>query len=220
MNIQIQLRQEEPKDYAAVEALTREAFWNLYVPGCDEHYLAHILRDHEDFIPALDFVAEIDGKIVGNIMYTRSSIVGEDGVTHPTATFGPLSVLPSYQRSGVGKALISHTAALCKEMGYKAIVILGSPHYYCYRGFQSAKSFGVSFGDDRYPFAHLILPLGPGAMDGVSGVCRMSPVFDGIDAAAVAAFDSRFPPKEKAKTLSQVEFAINVTAYLSDDTYA
>ncbi|MDY6957979.1 MAG: N-acetyltransferase, partial [Halobacteriota archaeon] len=100
MNINI--RREEETDYRVVEEITREAFWNLNVPGCEEHYLVHCLRKHPDFIRELDYVAEIEGKVVGNIMYTKSFVVDEDQDKIDTITFGPLSVLPEYQRKGIG----------------------------------------------------------------------------------------------------------------------
>lgn len=94
------IRKENINDYRVVEELTREAFWNLNVPGCDEHYLVHILRNHPDFISEMDFVAEADNRIVGNIMYTRSYVVDENSNRLDTLTFGPLTVLPGYQRQG------------------------------------------------------------------------------------------------------------------------
>ena len=62
------MRNETENDYRVVEEITREAFWNLYVPGCNEHYIVHVMRDHPDFLKELDFVAEYNGKIVGNII--------------------------------------------------------------------------------------------------------------------------------------------------------
>lgn len=123
MNLSI--RNETENDHREVEELTREAFWNLYVPGCDEHYLVHTMRDHPDFIPDLDFVALFDNTIVGNIMYTRSRLIDEKENEVEIITFGPFSVLPGFQRQGIGNALISHSRQVALEMGYKAIVIHG-----------------------------------------------------------------------------------------------
>jgi len=100
----ITIRNEKVEDFNQVENVTREAFWNLYVPGCNEHYLVHIMRDHPDFIKKLDFVAEYNGEIIGNIMYTRAWLYSEDGGQMEIASFGPISVLPKYQRKGVGGA--------------------------------------------------------------------------------------------------------------------
>ncbi len=102
------IRNERPEDFRAVEELTKKAFWNVNVPECSEHYLVHILRSHADFVPELDFVAEFDGKIIANIMFTRSRLRGEDGTEKEVLTFGPLSVLPEYQRQGYGKALLEY----------------------------------------------------------------------------------------------------------------
>ena len=121
------IRNERPEDHRAVEELTKLAFWNVNVPGCDEHYLAHILRSHEDFVPELDFVAEFDGKLIANIMYTRSKLRGSDGSVKTVLTFGPLSVLPEYQRRGYGKALLEHSLDRAAELGYDAVVIFGNP---------------------------------------------------------------------------------------------
>ncbi len=112
----IKLRNENSSDYKIVEELTREAFWNHYVPGCDEHYLMHIIRDSEAFIKELDFVAEADGKIIGNIVYTKAKIVADDGTSQEVLSFGPLSVLPEFQGKGIGGMLVEHTKTIAKEL--------------------------------------------------------------------------------------------------------
>ena len=114
----LHIRNEIPGDYAAVEDLTRKAFYNLYMPGCIEHYLVHIMRTHEDFLPELAFVAELDGRIVGNIMYTRATLTDSDGVVKGALTFGPVSVLPDCQRQGYGKALMEHFFQRAAELGW------------------------------------------------------------------------------------------------------
>ena len=110
------IRLETPDDYRAVENLTRAAVWNQNVPGCDEHYLVHTMRSHADFIPELDFVLEADGEIIGNIMYTKSGLIDKDGCEKPCLSFGPLSILPAYQRKGCGKMLVEHTFKAAAEM--------------------------------------------------------------------------------------------------------
>ena len=103
------IRKEEQKDWEIVENITREAFYNLYVPGCVEHYLVHIMRKHEDFIPELDFVLERNGQVIGNIMYTKARLIDENGIEKEILTFGPVSILPAYQRMGYGKMLMEHS---------------------------------------------------------------------------------------------------------------
>ena len=101
----ITLRLERPEDYRAVENLTREAFWGFTGPTCDEHYLVHLLRSVPAFLPELDFVAEMDGELVGNVMYSRAKVVDDGGKETEVLTFGPLAVLPTYWHCGVGSAL-------------------------------------------------------------------------------------------------------------------
>lgn len=132
MNIKIRL--ETKDDYFKVEELTREAFWNLYAPGCDEHYLCHILRDHKDFIKELDYVAEIDGNVIASIMYTDSYLISDDQEKVQIVSFGPLCVHPDYQRKGIGTALIEKTKSLVEKRNIPAIIIYGDPHNYCKHG--------------------------------------------------------------------------------------
>lgn len=109
MEKQIIIRNESPRDYTIVEKITREAFYNMYVPGAVEHYLVHIMREHEDFIPELDFVVELDGKVIGNIMYTKAKLVDEQGQEKEILTFGPVCIAAEHQRKGYGKRLIEHS---------------------------------------------------------------------------------------------------------------
>ena len=102
----IKIRNEKESDYKVVEDITRKAFYNLHVAGCGEHYLVHIMRGHEDFIPELDFVLELDGRVIGNIMYTKARLADESGAEKEILTFGPVSVAPEYQRRGCGKMLM------------------------------------------------------------------------------------------------------------------
>ena len=203
------IRLETPADYSAVENLTREAFWNVYKPGADEHYFVHMMRSHETFIPELAFVLEKDGEIVGNIMYTKSWLMDEAGEKKEIVSFGPICVAPEYQRQGLSKLLIEHSFAVATEMGYEAVAIFGNPGNYVGRGFVSCKKLNVCFGENNYPTALLVKELVPGALGGkkwhfipndADACCE--------DAEAVAAFDAQFPPKEKGWRPSQEEFCI------------
>ena len=112
----IELRQEEPKDYYETEKVTREAFWNYYSPACSEHYLIHIMRDDDSFIPELDVVAIVDNKIVGNVVYLKSVICGDNGKEYDVLSLGPISVLPEYQKQGIGRQLIDYTREIAKTL--------------------------------------------------------------------------------------------------------
>lgn len=211
--MEITIRRETGADYRAVEEITREAFWNHHVPGCDEHYLAHVMRDHEDFIPELDFVALADGTLVGNIMFTRSWVENEAGTVLETLTFGPVSVLPEYQKRGIGSALIRHAVQSAKDLGWNAIIIYGHPHNYCRHGFKGSKDYGVSTQDGTFPYSLLVLELEPGVFSGRTWKYRESAVYD-IDLDASKQFDATFPPKEKGWRPSQEEFRIASRAFV------
>lgn len=207
------IRNEQPSDYRAVEEVTREAFWNLYVPGCDEHYLVHKIRDIPDFIRELSFVAELDGKIVGSIFFTKSWIIGDSGLRHDTITLGPVSVLPELHNKGIGRALIEYAKQAAAKLGHRAILLYGYPGYYKRLGFRHAKEFGISNPEGKYPLAHQVLELYDGALDGISGRACESEDFC-TDEKAVAEFDASFHPKEKKVTPTQKVFAETSFAFL------
>ena len=209
------IRNEERQDYEQVEALTRRAFYNQYIPGCVEHYLVHIMREHEDFIPELDFVAEEDGRIVGNIMYTKAWLKDEAGEEKEIVTFGPVSVEPALQRQGYGKALMEHSFARARALGYEAVVIFGSPANYVGRGFVSCKKHCVTTEDGRYPAAMLVKELTPGILEGRKWVYRDSPVM-AISQEAAQAYDDTLEPMEKKHMPSQEEFYIMSQSFLGE----
>ena len=120
------IRRETPADYAAVEHLTREAFWNVYRPGCLEHYVVHVLRRDPDFVPELDLVMERDGELIGHVLYMRSKIVADDGREIPMMTFGPISIRPDLQRQGLGKHLLDYSMELARDLGAGALCIEGN----------------------------------------------------------------------------------------------
>ena len=201
------IRRETEADYRAVEELHRNAFWNVHVPGCCEHYLAHVLRKHPDFIPELDLVYELDGKIAGNVMYTKSELLEESGNSTGILTFGPIGVAPEYQRRGIGKALLEASFDIAAGLGYPAIAIFGDPDNYVARGFRSCKRYNVCLEGDVYPAALLVKELKPGFFDGRKLVFRESPAYE-IQERDAEAFDAGFPPKEKAFRPSQEMFFI------------
>jgi len=210
------IRLETKKDYKRVEDLTREAFWNLYVPGCDEHYLCHILRDHKDFINELDYVVEIDGNIVASIMYTQSYLFCNDEKV-PILSFGPLCVHPKYQRKGIGTALIEKTKLLAINMGIPAIIIYGDPHNYCKHGFKNGIDYKVSNMDGEYPLGLLVLELQQGFFGNKQWKIQQSDAFI-FEQKKVEEFDKGFKEKEKKYQYSQVLFRILIRAYLKPDS--
>ncbi|MBC8537022.1 GNAT family N-acetyltransferase [Feifania hominis] len=188
------LRRETPCDYRAVEELTREAFWNHFSPGCCEHYLAHILRDSPDFVALLDYVATLDGEIIGSIFYSKASVCCDDGRRIPVLCFGPLSVAPAHQRHGVGSALIEHTVKLARDLGHRAILIYGDPLFYGRLGFAPAEHHQIGTADNMYADSLLALELFDGALAGCSGRFVESGVFE-LDEKEALAFDRSFAPR-------------------------
>ncbi len=204
--MKIVIRNEESEDYRKVEEVAREAFWNLYFPGCSEHLVIHKLRKHPDFLPDLAFVIEVDGEIVGSIFYSKSKIVTKDGGEVETITFGPVSILPSMHRKGLGRKLIEHTLAIVKAQGYRAILTLGYAYHYEPYGFTGGKKYGVSMPDGNFYKGLLVLPLYEGALDNISGYVVFSSVLDDQDVDELEVFDKQFPVKEKAIQASQKEY--------------
>ena len=187
------IRNETKADYRAVEELTRKAFWNLYVPGCVEHYVAHVLREHEDFIPELDFVMEVDGRIAGNIMYTKAKLVDDSHNEKGILTFGPVCILPELQRKGYGRQLIAHSFEKAAAMGYEVVVIFGMPSNYVGLGFKSCKKYNVCLEDGQFPASMLVKELKEGALDGRRWVYHGSPAYE-VKEEQVQAFDAGFEP--------------------------
>lgn len=203
----ITIRNERPSDYQSVEEITRRAFYNLYIPGCTEHYLVHIMRQHSDFLPELDFVLELDDRIIGNIMYTKARLLGEDGAEKEILTFGPICIAPEYQKMGYGKKLMAHSFAKAQELCYDVIVIFGSPSNYVGQGFQSCKRHNISLENGAYPTAMLVKELRLGVLKGNPWIYCGSPVMQ-IDEEAARRFDDRLAPMERAYRPSQEEFYI------------
>ena len=200
------IRPETRDDYREVENLTREAFWNVYRPGCMEHYVLHCYREAPAFVPELDLVMELDGELIGQVIYVRSEIDCDDGRKVPVMTFGPIGIAPAYKRQGYGKQLLDDSMEKAKEMGAGALAITGSIDFYGKSGFVPAKTKGVRYADDPEADYFLIRELVPGFLDGISGtykdpegyfVCEKDPE-------AFERFDAAFPKKEKRKLPGQL----------------
>lgn len=192
----VTLRNEVPDDYFEVESITRKAFWKDSTEdkaaGCNEHFLAHKLRSCNSFIKELDFIAEINGQIVGNIMYTKSYIESAKGEIFETITFGPLSVLPKFQNQGIGSMLVKHTLKLAKSLGFGAVVIFGHPEYYHKFGFSNAEKFKITTkkGENLEPF--MALELQPNYLKNKSGKFYEDLIFEDLSEDEQQKFDKKF----------------------------
>ena len=134
------IRNELTSDYRNVEEMIKKAFWNLSVPGCNEHYFAHQVRKSDDYIPELDFVLEEDGKIIGHIIYVKAKLVTEDGTEKEIISFGPFTIHPDYQRKGYGRKLLEHSFDEARKLGYDTVAIWGNPENYACYGFEEFDS--------------------------------------------------------------------------------
>ena len=167
----INIRKETKEDYKKTELMTMRAFWNIHGPGCNEHLLVHKIRNSDVYLPEISRVAEMDGEIVGAILYTKASVIDGDNI-HEVITFGPLAVEPMAQSFGVGGMLLKETMRLAKEMGYPGICIFGEPDYYPRHGFVNAKEYGITDGEENNYDAFMAYELQENGFD----VClRLSP---------------------------------------------
>lgn len=200
------IRLETPADHAEVECLVRDSFWNVYRPGCLEHYVLHCLREDKDFVSELDFVMEKDDKIIGQNIFVRAHIQADDGREIPIMTMGPICIAPELKCQGYGKILLDYSIEKAKEMGAGALCFEGNIDFYGKSGFNYASEYGIRYhglpeGEDASFF--LCKELIPGYLDGVTGEYA-TPKEYFVDEAKVEEFDGQFPYKEKLKLPGQL----------------
>ena len=200
------IRLEREEEYREVEYLVREAFWNVYRPGCLEHYVLHQLRYDNAFVPELDFVIERNGVIIGQNMFMRAVIKADDGRDIPIMTMGPICIAPQYQKQGYGKILLDYSLEQAKQLGYGAVCFEGNINFYGKSGFTFAREFGIRYhglpegADDSF---FLCKELIPGYLNDVTGEYA-PPQGYFVDEAEAEQFDQQFPPKVKLKLPGQL----------------
>ena len=196
------IRLEKPEDYREVENLTREAFWNVYAPGCVEHYVLNQYRNNPDFIPELDFVLEEDGKIIGHVMFSKAEIVKEDGSILQAWTFGPISIHPDYKRKGYGLKLLQYALDKARKMDIGVICMEGNIDFYKHAGFVLASSLNIHYHAEpkeaEVPY-FLAQELIPGYLNGIEGTYHTPKgyyvAFENKE--AFEKYEATFPKKEK-----------------------
>lgn len=206
MNNKYTIRLEDKKDHREVEELIRESFWNVYRPGCSEHYVMHVLRDDPAFIPELDFVMEQDGKLIGQNMFMKTIIEADDGRVIDVLTMGPICITPELKRMGYGKALLDYSLEKAREMGFGAVLFEGNIDFYSNCGFTYASEFDIRYhdlpeGEDASFF--LCNELIPGYLDDVTGVYQ-TPKGYYVKDEDIEEFDKGFPAKVKQKLPGQI----------------
>ena len=200
------IRPETPADFRNTENLVRESFWNVYRPGCLEHYVLHCLRNDPAFVPELDFIMELDGRLIGQNMFMRAEIKADDGRRIPILTMGPIGILPELKRKGYGKKLLDYSLEKAAELGCGAVCFEGNIDFYGKSGFTYASEFGIRYhglpeGEDASFF--LCKELIPGYLDSITGEYA-TPKGYFADEAACEEFDRQFPKKEKLKLPGQI----------------
>ena len=200
------IRLEKTEEHSETEALVREAFWNVYRPGCLEHYVLNQLRSDEAFVPELNFVMEKDGRLIGQNMFMRAAIKADDGSDLPIMTMGPICISPELQGQGYGKRLLDYSLEKAAELGCGALCFEGNINFYGKSGFTYASEFGIRYhglpeGADASFF--LCKELKKGYLDGISGEYT-PPKGYFVDEAEAEEFDKQFPPKEKLKLPTQL----------------
>ena len=205
----ILVRLERKTEYREVENLVRESFWNVYRPGCLEHFVLKCLRDDPAFVPELDLVLEKDGVLIGQNIFVRANIRADQGIEVPILTMGPICIAPEWKRKGYGKLLLDASLEKAAAMGYGAVCFEGNILFYGQSGFGYASEFGIRYhglpeGEDASFF--LCKELIPGYLSGITGEYATPQGYFACDEypEAFAAYEATFPPKEKLKLPGQL----------------
>lgn len=200
------IRLERNDEHREIENLVRESFWNVYRPGCLEHYVLHTLRDDEAFVPELDFVMEKDGRPIGQNVFVKAKIQSDDGREIPIVTMGPICITPELKRKGYGKKLLDYSLEKAAEMGFGAVCFEGNIDFYGKSGFTFASKFGIRYHglpEDADSSFFVCRELIPGYLDGIMGEYA-TPQGYFVDEATAEEFDKAFPHKEKLKLPGQL----------------
>ncbi|MBR0120889.1 MAG: N-acetyltransferase [Clostridia bacterium] len=200
------IRLEKKEDYRQVENLIRESFWNVYRPGCSEHYVIHVLRNDPAFVKELDFVMELDGEIIGQNMFMKTVINSDAGKDVPVLTMGPICITPALKRKGYGKKLLDYSIEKAKELNFGAVLFEGNIAFYGKSGFSYASQFGIryhSLPEDADSSFFLCKELISGYLGGITGVYQ-TPQGYYVSNDDVEKFDRLFPHKEKLKLPGQI----------------
>ena len=200
------IRLERTEEYRKGEELVRESFWNVYRPGCLEHYLLNQLRKNADFVKELDFVMEKDGELIGQNVFVKAIVKADDNRDIPIMTMGPICIAPKFQRKGYGKILLDYSIAKAASLGCGALCFEGNIDFYGKSGFTFARNFGIRYhglpedADDSF---FLCKELTDGYLDGITGE-YFTPQGYFISEEEIEKFDKMFPHKEKQTLPGQI----------------
>ncbi len=196
--MELQIQQTKPTDFLITENITREAFWNLFKSGCDEHLVLHNLRKSSSYVSKLDMIALSENKIIGHIIITKANVVNMQNNEHQVLCVGPISVLPEFQKKGIGTKLLNESIAIAKDLGYSAMILFGHPDYYHRFGFVNAQNYGITTKEGMNLEPFMALELYPNALEAVSGKFYEDKAFETNEEELIE-FEKIFPKKEKGK---------------------
>jgi predicted N-acetyltransferase YhbS len=196
MNIEIRITTKA--DFKSTENLTRESFWNLYNPGCSEHFILHRLRESKSYVEGLDLIAINKGEIIGHIISTKAKVTDARGNEFEVLCVGPFAVSPKLQSKGIGAKLLNDSITKAKKMGFSGMILFGNPHYYSRFGFVNAQQFGITTKDGQNFDPFMVLELGENRLAKVKGAFFEDNAFEFVEA-DLDEFDKHFPPKKKGK---------------------
>ncbi len=196
--MEILIQRTKSKDFQITENITREAFWNLFKPGCDEHLVLHNLRKSNCYISNLDLVAISENIIIGHILITKAYVIDIQNREHQVLCVGPISVIPEFQKKGIGTKLLNETIAIAKELGYSAMILFGHPDYYHRFGFVNAQNYGITTKEGMNFEPFMVLELYPNGLAAVSGKFYEDKAFETNEEELIE-FEKLFSKKEKGK---------------------
>ncbi|MCG6187856.1 GNAT family N-acetyltransferase [Maribellus maritimus] len=192
------IKNTDKNEYFQTENITREAFWNLYAPGCTEHLVLHQLRESNSYIKELDFIAVSEKQVIGHILSTKACVIDNQNHKHEVLCVGPFSVLPEFQGQGIGSQLINFSILRAKEMEFSGIILFGNPDYYHRFGFRNAQEFNITTKDFQNFEPFMALEICKKGLNKISGRFFEDEAFFTKDEDLIS-FEKQFPFKEKGK---------------------
>jgi len=175
MNLKVKIRREKPEDYSGVYIVNELAFEHE-----NESILVDRLRKSKHFVPGLSLVAELDGKIIGHILFTKLKILDKKGVVYNSLSLAPMAVKPSYQNLGIGTALVKAGLEKASKQGFESVIVLGHDKYYPRFGFEPASKWKITCPYEVPDEVFMALELVPGALNHVSGKVQYPKEFDEV----------------------------------------
>ena len=200
--MEILIQRATQKDFRSTENITRETFWNLYKPGCNEHLVLNKLRNSKSYISELDLVAVFENEIIGHIISTKAKVVDSLNNEHEILCTGPIAVLPNFQKNGIGSKLINESIKVAKELGYLGMILFGNPEYYHRFGFVNAEKYSITTKDNQNFEPFMALEIQEKGLTNVNGKFFEDESFS-IEETELNEFEKQFPFKEKLVTETQ-----------------